>query len=184
MAVVLRAMVLLAVLVGLPSAWVYYGPLPAGAQALANRVAEIAKSALLGDTVAVQPDPRLGEAAADQRAVADDWQLAQPVRYQPDRTLSKSGIGEKRQSPKTGLREQLEPHLSVLRKLGASEYTLEDWGRDGQLVRFRCAVSMGEGEDFIRQFEVVAADSLVAVRQVVGEVSSWQNARGMGVLWK
>jgi len=176
MAVVLRAGVMLVVLVGLPSAWVYYGPLPAGAQSLVDRVVEISKTALAGETATPLRDAAL--------VAPRYWVAADPVRDDPARATSPTADAGVQSPKNSDLREQLEPHLSILRKLGASEYTLEDWGQNGQLVRFRCAVSMGTGADFTRQFQVVAADSLTAVRQVVGEVSSWQNARGGGTLWR
>jgi hypothetical protein len=41
-----RAVVMLAVLVGLPAAWIYYGPLPTGAQHAVDRLMAAAKEAV------------------------------------------------------------------------------------------------------------------------------------------
>ncbi|MCG8449580.1 MAG: hypothetical protein MI725_08380 [Pirellulales bacterium] len=175
MAVLFRAIVMFVVLVGLPSAWIYYGPLPVGAQQFVDRVVELGVSALAGETTPHQ----------DKRIAAPRYSMdVEPVHFDPQISpASFTARAENFQESGT-LQEQLEPHLSVLRKLGAVEYTLEDWGENDQLFRFRCAVSMGADDNFTRQFEAVAADTLAAVRQVVGEVSSWQNARGGNTQWR
>jgi hypothetical protein len=176
MAVLFRAVVMLLVLVGIPSAWIYYGPLPAGAQRFVDRLVEIGKGALAGETPTSQEDEWI---TAPRYAFA-----AEPIQHVP--RVTAASFTSAPASPQTdgSLQEQLDPHLSVLRKLGATQYALEDWGQDGRLVRFRCAVALGADKDFTRQFEAVADDSLAAVRQVVGEVSSWQNARGGGQIWR
>ena len=48
MAVYFRAAVMLSTLVGLPAAWIYYGPLPAGAQRVVDRFLEVAREAVSG----------------------------------------------------------------------------------------------------------------------------------------
>jgi hypothetical protein len=68
----------------------------------------------------------------------------------------------------------MEMHLSLLKKLGVARYSLEKWGTG---YRFKCSLPLGDNPEFARQFEVIDADPLVTVRQVVGEVTSWQNAR-------
>lgn len=46
MTVFFRASVMLLTLVGLPAAWIYYGPLPTGAQKVVNRFVDVARDAL------------------------------------------------------------------------------------------------------------------------------------------
>jgi hypothetical protein len=176
MVICFRALVMLVVLVGLPSAWVYYGPLPAGAQRVASRIVELGQEALTGSH---RTEEKYGELPVQSFAIS-----AEPVRFDPETQRATFQAEHKTAQREPIVEHELEPHLSVLRKMGASEYTLEDWGQGGQLVRFRCSVSMGGGNDFTRQFEAVAGDSLAAVRQVVGEVSAWQNARGGNTLWR
>ena len=176
MALFFRAIVMLAVLVGLPAAWVYYGPLPASAQRFADRVVEIGRESFAEETAV--PGEVKG-ITAPRYAFSPE-----PVRYDPQVTAASFSSTPEIPRKNNSLQDHLEPHLAVLRKLGATEYSLENWGQDEQLVRFRCAVSIGENKDFSRQFEAVAADSLGAVRQIVGEVSAWQNARGGDTLWR
>jgi hypothetical protein len=45
MATLFRAAVMMSVLVGLPGAWIYYGPLPSSAQRVVDRFVTIAKEA-------------------------------------------------------------------------------------------------------------------------------------------
>ena len=176
MALILRAAVMLVVLVGLPSAWVYYGPLPEGAQKFVGRMVEICKEALSGEK---NKHPRNSGITAPRYENA-----AESLQSDPHfTTASFQTIAEEPLQNDT-LHDQLEPHLSVLRKMGASQYSLEDWGKDEQLIRFCCAISLGKNQELTRQFEAVAEDSLAAVRQVVGEVSSWQNARGESTVWR
>ena len=77
---------------------------------------------------------------------------------------------------------EMEMHLSLLKSLGVAQYSLEKWG---QGYRFKCALPIGDNPDFTRQFEAIDADPLATVRQVVGEVTSMQNARlDTGTLWR
>ena len=175
MAVLFRAMVMLLVLVGLPAAWVYYGPLPGGAQRCLNRMMEIGRTALTKGTDSLTAESITAPAYSV---------VSEPIRYDPQTAPASFTRSTASLAEKSALQEQLEPHLSLLRKLGASEYTLEDWGENGQLVRFRCDVSVGSNSDLTRHFEAVAANSLAAVQEVVGEVTSWQNALGGRTQWR
>ena len=57
MATLFRAAVMLSVLVGLPAAWIYYGPLPTGAQRVVDRFVAIAKEATGWKETEAKPAP-------------------------------------------------------------------------------------------------------------------------------
>lgn len=174
MAVFLRATIMLSVLVGLPAAWVYYGPLPPRAQKIVDRAVELGQEFLRKD-----------QSNADADIVAPRYSVpTQQVSFDPQTIPASFTPLETPAVEEDSLAEQLEPHLSVLRKLGAAEYTLEKWGNNDQMVRFRCLISMGGHQEFNRQFEAVAENSLAAVRQVVGEVTACQNALGGTTQWR
>ncbi len=170
--VAMRALVMLMVLVGLPAAWVYYGPLPPAAQRVVNRLVELGRTAVAGESDPSPPQLRALPAAS-----------ATPPVHLTSATASATAAPPRVVEAETWS-DQLEPHLSALRQWGADEYTLEHWGAKDELVRFSCAISMGGGGAWTRQFEAVAADPQAAVRQVVGEVSAWQNARGGATRWR
>jgi len=223
MATLFRAVVMLTVLVGLPSAWVYYGPLPPEAMGMVERTIASARASLgwsspSGDDPwqsdpwrndATQTAPRFDarqldvppsgstpaatvaelrprlQTAPQRSAIRDSqFQLASasvPVAQSPmiPPPLAQSPPVAKPAEPlalSAAVTAKLQPHLSLLQKLGAEEYTLENWGGAGQLYRFRCAIVWGGSQNFTRQFEAVAADAERAVHQVVGEVTAWQNA--------
>ena len=187
MATTLRATVMLVVLVGLPATWVYYGPLPPSALGVIQRTVETAKQSL-----PAKKSPTLFDAALAQAAQLQPSQSAAPtprdrppgISRDPQFTLASATVPERQARPSvqiaTELASQLEPQLKLLRSLNAAEYTLENWGGKGELFRFRCAVALGANDDHTRQFEAVDTDPLRAVRQVIGEVTSWQNARHFG----
>jgi hypothetical protein len=182
MAVFVRALVMLVTLVGLPAAWVYCGPLPAGAQHVVDRFVEVAQDALgwkrpatvdsLGaqktptrfDSVLPMPPDRPVVSQANFEGSRSRVKLAGATMNlpTPDASASNTSPGE------------MEMHLALLKKLGVAQYALEKWGAG---YRFKCAVPLGDNPDFTRQFEAIDADPLATVRQVVGEVTSWQNAR-------
>jgi len=165
MTVFLRAVVMIVVLVGLPAAWVYYGPLPQGAQRVVDRVVSVAKSAIGWEQQAEVVDdlksaPRFDVASAPPPLT--------PIEDNPAVDTTRA------------LSQQAEPLLAQLRTLGAAEYTLEKWGNNGQLYRFCCAMPLAQNDEYTRQFEAVADDPLASIEQVVGEVASWQIARHGG----
>ncbi len=68
MVVFFRAIVMLAVLVGLPAAWIYYGPLPSGAQRAVDRAVEVVRNATgwqqpTAERVATKAAPRFSVVA-------------------------------------------------------------------------------------------------------------------------
>lgn len=163
MLVFFRAVVMLAVLVGLPAAWIYYGPLPPGAQKVVDRVVDVVKSA----TGWQRPseDPLESKAAPRFSAAEPPPAFAAPSVQPPPAAMP------------AGLAEHVEPMLERLRALGPTEYSLEPWGRQGEFFRFRCAMPLTPDHEVTRQFEAVAETPLASIEQVVGEVTHWQTAR-------
>ena len=159
MAVMFRAIVMLVVLVGLPAAWVYYGPLPPAAQQVVDRAVEVVKDAV-GWEQALEDETEIGPVAPPQRfAVA-------PASYEaPIQTVG----------PTDDLNTQAKPLLEQLRSMGATEYQLQQWGGQGQFYRFRCSMSLAEGEQLTQQFEAITDNPLVSIEQVVGEVTAWRS---------
>jgi hypothetical protein len=183
-----RALVMLVTLVGLPAAWVYYGPLPQGAQQVVDRFVEVARDAL-GWRKSVPTDTARGEMKSAPRfdealPTRSDFPPVSRAAFQGNNTPVKlASASETLPTPPQpmvqdmagqDLNDEMERHLSLLKKLGVAQYSLEKWGAG---YRFKCAVPLGDNPDFARQFEVIDADPLATVRQVVGEVTSWQNAR-------
>jgi len=169
MAVLLRAIVMLLVLVGLPAAWVYYGPLPPGAQRAVDRVLEIVKETTGWQQTATQPKEPNSAAPRFQTATQSAPAFAAPLPSSPLTSPTKSILSER-----------AEPLLQRLRSLGASQYALEKWGQEGQLFRFRCAMPLAKNKQFTQQFEAVANSPLDSIEQVVVEVAHWQTARRAG----
>jgi hypothetical protein len=195
MVVFFRALVMLLTLVGLPAAWIYYGPLPQGAQRVVDRFVEVARDAVgwrqpvTTDSVNyMKTPPRYDEVLPTEIEVSEVSRATFQGMSAPVRLAS---VSETVPSSSTtvevgqGLNSQIEPHLALLQKLGVATYSLERWGEG---YRFKCAIPLGENVDFTRQFEAINADPLATVRQVVGEVTSWQNARhdaaGSTTVWR
>jgi hypothetical protein len=164
MVTAIRAAIMLTVLVGLPAAWVYYGPLPDGAQRVVDRFFAAAREAVGWDASEAMPAQ-----AATPIAASTAPQFAAPPSTAPAPTPS--------QPP---LARQMEPLLVQLRQLGVAEYALEPWGADGGLYRFHCEMPLAAGAQATEQFEAIAADPHATVEQVVAEVSSWHAARRAG----
>lgn len=180
MAVMLRGIVMLLVLVGLPAAWVYYGPLPPGPQRVVDHLIGVAQTAIGWEEAPpaseeLKAAPRYVMAPPAVAATPRDQQVTLASLTVPAASPLHSGTDSDQ------VERQLEPHLSLLRSLGAKEYALEHWGSSGEVYRFHCDIVWGESEDYTRQFEAVSEDPLAAVRQVVGEVTAWQNASHGGI---
>jgi hypothetical protein len=200
MATSFRAIVMLLVLVGLPAAWVYYGPLPPEAMGVIQRTVATAKSTLGWQDQAPptrwtldapKTAPRFDAQVAQAREILQQQTPAAPAVVVPPQltrdphfTLASATNPVPEPPPSVAvepaLAKQLAPHLQLLRSLNATEYTLENWGGRGELFRFRCAIAFGQSDHHTRQFEAVDPDPMRAVHQVVGEVTSWQNARHSG----
>lgn len=194
----LRAVVMLVTLVGLPAAWIYYGPLPPGPQRVVDRFVEVARDAFgwkqepkssVPETQTAAPRfesaddrdsvPRLLDSTVTPTAPAASNPRVSLVSAQtPVENFPLFPLAENEPPDTPGdLAQQLEPHFTLLRSLGASDYKLEKWGDAGREYRFVCSVPLGADAALERNFQTIDADPVAAVRQVVGEVTSWQNAR-------
>ena len=183
MATAFRALVMLSVLVGLPAAWIYYGPLPPAAQQVVNRLVTVAKEA-------AGWEPR-----EDKAPTVEEWTLAKS--HAAASTAATTGAGEaaggvaQTEAPplmsselveqkSLTFAEQMEPLLARLRQFGAAGYALERWGVGGNLYRFHCEMPLGSSAEVTQQFEAIAADPQSSVEQVVAEIADWQLARRRG----
>ena len=169
--VTFRAIVMLTVLVGLPAAWIYFDPLPESTQKAIGRVART----LVQSTGWL--DEAEGQAEDKSPPVFDPLSGVASASYES--ASSPSPAITQAASPAEPLAARLEPHLSLLRQLGVSEYTLREWGATGTLYRFSCSVTAGA---ITREFDAVSDDPFTAVSEVVGEVTSCQNARSTHVV--
>jgi len=167
MTVLIRAVFMMLVLVGLPAAWVYYGPLPPGAQQMVDRVVELAQDTLGWDRQTQ---------SAERRISAPRYNIGTVAETPPATTV---GIASESQGSSSSevVSVQVEPLLERLRRQGVSEYSLVKWGKAGQLYRFCCAMPWDQNDEITRQFEAVADNPFASIEQVVREVSRWQAAR-------
>jgi hypothetical protein len=167
MATTFRALVMLSVLVGLPAAWVYYGPLPPEAQRVVDRVVGAAKETIGWDTPSA---PIAATAATDSRD-----SVAPVFSPTPSATSSAPVQSPALLAPKAPtFAERVEPLLARLRQLGVVAYDLELFGSSGKLYRFHCEMPIGVDAHMTQQFEAVAANPHESVEQVVAQVSQWQ----------
>jgi hypothetical protein len=171
MATFFRALVMLSVLVGLPAAWIYYGPLPPEGQRVVDRVVSAAKEAVGWNKSETQPSE-----AGSNADEAPAWSIGAPIEAPPVAPPLVTPVVATEPAPAQppSFQEQVEPLLAQLRQFGVIEYALERWGDGGKLYRFRCEMPLGASDQFTQQFEAVAADPQVSVEQVVAEVSQWQ----------
>jgi hypothetical protein len=193
MTVFVRALVMLVTLVGLPAAWVYYGPLPEGAQRVVDRFVEVAQDALGWKHPATVDSLEMHKTPARFNEILPtppDGPVVSQAKYEGGRphvelagatAIQPTGPA----AAPANQQGEMEMHLTLLKKLGVAQYALEKWGAG---YRFKCAVPLGDNPDFTQQFEAIDADPLATVRQVVGEVTSWQNARhdvpGAVTMWR
>jgi len=176
MATLVRAVVMLSVQVGLPAAWIYYGPLPPQAQRVVDRfVAVVRDAAGWGEAASRKasspaevsyqlPAPTFALSEANGRVAAGDESKAARPPAAPALIPPRAAT----------FAERVEPLLAKLRQLGVAEYALERWGDGGTLYRFHCEMPLGASDEFTQQFEAVAVDPQLSVEQVVAQVSEWQ----------
>jgi hypothetical protein len=167
MATTIRAAIMLGVLVGLPAAWMYYGPLPNNAQRVVDRFVAAAKEAVNWEK---HFKPSAGT-EAKAAAAAPALENGTPPLAAEQAPLP--GTGDRSAT----LAEHLEPLLARLRDLGAAEYALEPWGAEQRMFRFRCEMPLGGGPQSTEQFEAIAADPRASIERVVADVSTWQAER-------
>jgi hypothetical protein len=174
MATTFRALVMLAVLVGLPAAWIYYGPLPAEAQRVVDRLVGVAKEALGGDKtspaektdspLAVDVNPPSRNLARAPLNATGQTLVVNPIEPPPLVAAAAPTFAQR-----------VEPLLAQLRHFGVVAYDLEPWGNSGKLYRFHCEMPLGASAQLTQQFEAVAEDPQATVEQVVAQVARWQS---------
>ena len=176
MTTMLRAAIMLATLVGLPAAWMYYGPLPPRAQRVVDRFVASAKEALDWDkrigveAEADAPSPEIGAGAAPAFAV------------ERSAAVAASPVIQQAQSAEIELARRVEPLLAKLREFGVAAYALEPWGGDRRLFRFHCEMPLAGSDTITEQFEAIAADPQQSVAQVVADVANWHASRSLAAL--
>lgn len=168
-----RAVVMLLVLVGLPAAWIYYGPLPPSAQKVVDRVVDVVKDATGWqqphcDTFEDKTAPRFATSTPAAPSLPPEPPAVIPVSLSNDAPAA------------SNLQQQLAPLLEKLQAFGPTDYSLEEWGAEGEFFRFRCAMPIGGQAGFSRQFEAVAANPAECIQQVIGEIGQWRGKRQAG----
>jgi hypothetical protein len=171
---------MLSTLVGLPAAWIYYGPLPPQAQQVANRLVSVAKEALGWDGRAEEVEP--GETWVHAAATPAGRASEASSSGAPQPAAPAQARGPVVEPKPLSFAERVEPLLARLRQFGVAEYALERWGNDGDLYRFRCEMPLSPHVELTQQFEAVAADPQLSVEQVVAEVATWRLAQRGGGL--
>ena len=167
-----RAAIMLSVLVGLPTAWMYYGPLPPSAQKVVDRVVEVVKDATGWqqphcDSFDDKTAPRFAQEPLPTAPV-----VTPATNFAPPVTEAAPPV------PAANLQQQLAPLLQQLQAFGPTDYSLEEWGTTGEFFRFRCAMPLGVQQGMTRQFEAVAKSPADCVRQVIAEIAQWKNSGG------
>jgi hypothetical protein len=165
---------MLGTLVGLPAAWIYLGPLPSGAQRVADRLVREARAA-------VGWDHEFGGRGASSWSPDELVVSAEPVVSEEAEPVVSEEIAASRGAPAASSAgdwvSAVRPLLAELRALGASEYDLQAWGDSGRLFRFRCAIPLGTSDRFAQEFESIAASPRSSVEQVLQEVADWHQSR-------
>jgi hypothetical protein len=171
MATTIRATIMLAVLVGFPAAWVYYGPLPDHAQRVVDRFVAAAKEAVgWKDGRAQRPKQVAAVATAPTFTPAA-----------PASVVASTPAPVAAPTPPT-LAERMEPLLAKLKQYGVAQYALEPWGAESRLYRFHCEMPIAGSDQVTEQFEAIAPDPQASIAQVVADVTSWRASRG-GSAW-
>lgn len=170
MATALRAATMLLVLVGGPCAWMYYGPLPDGAQRVVDRFVDAAKGALNGKGQAV--DAPIAAGAVETPNEPPTARASAPP-FDPDRTPTEPAT--------MPFEQRVAPLLAELKHRGVIAYDLEPWGEGGRMFRFRCEMPLLPGGQATEQFEAVAADPQQSIEQVATQVAARHAARPRAV---
>lgn len=172
----LRAAIMLAVLVGLPAAWIHYGPLPPRAQRVVDRFVTSAKQALDWDRQVDGDGVPATETSVStlEIGVGDAAPAFAGERPAPQASLPSIGPPA---SPEIELARRVEPLLAKLKELGVASYALEPWGGQRRLYRFHCEMPLAGNDQVTEQFEAISADAQQAVTQVVADVAQWHASR-------
>jgi hypothetical protein len=184
----IRGTIMLATLVGLPAAWIYWGPLPPEAQAVVDRTIDRIKQSAgwygQGERLSWSGWPPKAFPAASAASETTE------VRFDPQATsaglsgepLARDPVVPGSVAPSCASvapaeAEDLSPLLAQLRSLGAVEYALERWGASGEMFRFRCAMPLGPSDSHTQHFEALSGDARESVAAVLREARDWQLAR-------
>jgi hypothetical protein len=191
MTTMLRAAIMLAVLVGLPTAWMYYGPLPPRAQRVVDGLVASAKGALDWDRIVdgdenstlptTAPESEIDTAAPAPASPLQRAGALARISGSPPAEAA-SPVIQQAQSAEIELARRVEPLLAKLRELGVAAYALEPWGGDRQLFRFHCEMPLAGSDTITEQFEAIAADPQQSVAQVVADVTNWHASRTVATL--
>jgi hypothetical protein len=116
----------------------------------------------------------LSPASASPTAVTSEApRFRPPIAAIPPPTAA--AVAVRPRSPEDRLQE-----LGVrLQRLGATYYVLESWGNDQQLYRCYCKVAAAGNVDYTHCFEAIQADPLQTMLQVVRQVETWRNDERM-----
>jgi hypothetical protein len=176
MTTAMRAGIMLTVLVGLPAAWVYYGPLPPHAQQVVDRVVAAAKEAVEWDELTARREPeRIPQHRASAAATATSPAPALVAASSAPSPEAPALIADTA-APRS-LVDRVAPLRAQLHEWGVAEYRLDLWGARQELYRFSCEMPLAPGSPATEQFEAVAADPQAAVEQVVAEVRRWKDSQ-------
>jgi hypothetical protein len=186
---VLRAAVMLVVAIVVVKGWQLYGPSAKQLKSWTARIAEQIHIALSDQPqlapVAAEPASELKSSPAAPTSLPDVFapasrleatefaevpplSPASPNRRAPGTsTLAPAGQAASAESEMPTL-------LARLERLGAVDPQLAAWGSGGKLYRFCCRAALADTPRYMRHFESVAAEPLMAVEQVVAKVEAWR----------
>jgi hypothetical protein len=198
----LRALIMLAFIVGIPLIAFNGSSLPDGAKRLLDKAWPTIASLMPSKAANSLPEaPRFGAnspaplAASAQPLAAAPNSLAQPSPgIQPALLQVGSGADcgqatssvvpadyqsplEATNKPSVGLQAAANPFMAMqdrLRQLGATYYLLETWGNQRQFFRFYCQMAVGGNSAFTHYFEATNANPMQAMADVLAQVERWR----------
>jgi hypothetical protein len=205
--IALRALIMLAFIIGIPLVALNGSSLPGQAKKLLDKVWPTIASFLPTKAADSLPDaPRFGansqsrQAVSAQPSVAAPNSAAQPLAgAQPALLPAGSGTHAGQadsnvlpvdyQSPlepnkltSPGLQATANPFMAMqdrLRQLGATYYLLETWGNQRQFFRFYCQMAVGGNSTYTHYFEAINANPMQAMADVLAQVERWRGGGEM-----
>ncbi|MAT71932.1 MAG: hypothetical protein CMJ58_20705 [Planctomycetaceae bacterium] len=177
MGTAVKALIMLAVVVGGPLAYLAHGPLPPRAQQVVDRATDAVRDVLGWETAGAAGDCPEGICPIDMP----------PALPLVGSSIAENGIAAAAAAPPLQSvpgaaadvvdGSALQPLLDQLIAWGVGEYELTRWGSSGMLYRFRCAAPLANDVQHARQFEAVAESPSESVQQVVADIAAWRLAR-------
>jgi len=181
-AVVCRALVMLAFLVGVPIVALSGTSWPELVKRLQEKWQELRLPAISTQASASTPPPlaeaprfgtppaaTLGPDTAGSAVVPASYQA--PLDAAPFAQPSPAAPQLNAQPPAAV--DQFVYVQQRLRQLGATYYLLEAWGNDRQLYRFYCKMAVGGNASYTRYFEATDSNPHQAMAQVLQQVETW-----------